>query len=298
MPVTDRCALSCPTLLLMTHSLVVTSDWCCLTRRCQIDARHQQDGANPDELLNEFDVLSAANAAGVRWCPKCLHLEWCDGRPRALLLELVRGFELERALCGTLDDKHVAEKLRGDHGSRMSCHSLAIAQWARQIDEFAADMRRARLKHGDLKPKNMLVVGFLSPTKPGDICVIDFAYGKTSTDEHDNTVRLHTQLEWQCSDHKALVVCTLRDMERFRGWCRRPELAEEFAKHVHRGWQLLPHVYAMLEDDGVRDAFVRNERIDATDLGEDEDSAFDFILAYLISCYLDVPHHVSRLLEQ
>ena len=240
-------------------------------------------------------MLSRANDARVRWCVKHLDTLICAGAPTVLFLELVRGFELEQALSGSLADADIAEKLRGDDARRV--HPAAIDRWARQIDEFSADMRRARLRHGDLKPKNILVVGFVSPAEPGDIRVIDFAYGETATSKTDDTARLHTQLEWQCSEHEALVVCTLREMERFRRWHHRKELSAQFAKHVHSGWRLLSYVYTILEDVDSREAFCTNEAIDPADVGQSEDEMFDFFFAYLIDHFLDVPDHVAGLLK-
>lgn len=240
-------------------------------------------------------MLGRANDARVRWCVKHFGTLICAGAPTVLFLELVRGFELEQALRGTLADADITEKLRGDDGRRV--HPAAIDRWARQIDEFAADMRRARLRHGDLKLKNILVVGFVSPAEPGDIRVIDFAYGETMAGKADDTTRLHAQLEWQCSEHEALVVSTLQGMVRFRRWHHREELTAQFAKHVRSGWRLLSHVYTILEDVGSREAFCANERIDPASVGQSEDEMFDFFFSYLIEHFLDVPDLVAGLLH-
>ena len=247
------------------------------------------------DLLAELGVLAAIRAKGVRHClqPFDTQLHTHCGRP-ALLLPLLDGFELEAALTGRLQGPQHHRTASG------RVRSDAAARWAVQLDEFAADMRRAGAWHGDLKAKNIQIVNSFvrGEAALGDVRVLDFAGGGSglpacaaaAAAEHPDAKRarqLLAQLEWQCSEHEACVVWALQGQQSHH-------LPGELEAQISRGWQLVPAINTLAEEPPARDTFLQHDAvakqtIEPAGVDQDADTYWDALFDHLLHHYLGNP---------
>ena len=239
------------------------------------------------ELHNEHDMLTKVAAASdpeVQWCVRLARevteVQEVDGH-HFFPLQLLDGFELEKVLAGGFGRGPDPTSHLRDGSGRL--RSEATARWAAQLGEFVTAMDSNGLWHGDLKAKNIQIVSSQSAGGLGDVCVLDFAGGgcranspevaadKLNKDQK-RLLQLQTQLKWQCSEHEALVVDHVGDDP----------------TRVNNGWQLLPYVNALADDEGAtrRTFFDSDQNAGAEERFEEEEGSDD-PFTWFFECLMD-----------
>ena len=90
--------------------------------------------------------------------------------------------------------------------------------------------------------------------------------------------QLLAQLEWQCSEHEALVVLEVGDDP----------------TRVSHGWQLVSYVNTLADDEDARDRFLQHDPVVRERFAESDDDPFDFFFDHLLDNYLDNPDSVAE----